>query len=478
MGGAGDGMVAAVTGSVLEASPPELLRGARALELAGIELDTWGGRIATSTVAGWGGLAALAQQARTQEVGRLVSQAARPATEAADAVRRCATVAEASATQVRRWQRTLEDLEAEGAVLRATATPTDPATTALCRARLEELEQQGVVARRRIAAAEEEFAAAQRRAAQVVAEAWSAVTDLQELGRVPHELSKAVRMTLGTGLRIVHTTDLVVGLARARWASGGAARARALARSQRALGRLGGLTRHQATGAKGLRGMKLVPGPAGMAMTWIGAWREVRDGGGYDGWRGDVTRVTAGAALVGGPLVVGGLLYPPLAVAGVGMVSAHQAWMAGNAVYDGVGTALRYARRLGPALGPVKDRAKIVVASAGARAALGLAELRDSATTTLASVGLRATERVAAVQEWAEPALRTLADPEHRVIGLPAGGPLHLPSRELVDQVVGRLPEAQDVRDWWRGMGEPIQLPDAPLGPVLRAPVELGRVWP
>ena len=470
-------MVDPVSSSVLQTSPEELLRGARALQLAGVELDTWGGRLATSTVVGWGGLAALAQQARAQEVGRLVSQAARPATEAGDAVQRCATVAETATAQVRRWERTLEGLQAEDTALRAIAAPADPATAALWTARLEDVERQVAVAKRRIAEAEEEFAAAQQRAAHVVAEAWSVVTDLRELRDLPEQVSTAARSTVATALRLVHTTDLAVGLARARWARAGVVRAQALARARRALGRLGDLTWHR-PGGTGLRGVRLVPGPVGLAMAWAGAWSDVRDGGGYDGWRGRTTQITAGAALVGGPLTLGGILYPPLAVAGVGMIGAYQAWMAGNAVYDGVGTAMRYARRLGPVLRPLQDRAKGVVATAGARAALGLTELRSSAATTLATVGLRAAERVEAVQEWAEPALRAVADPEHRVIGLPAGGPLQVPGRVLVDQVVGRLPEAEDVREWWRGMGGPIQLPDVPLGPVLRAPVDLGRVWP
>lgn len=48
--------------------------------------------------------------------------------------------------------------------------------------------------------------------------------------------------------------------------------------------------------------------------------------------------------------------------------------------------------------------------------------------------------------------------------------------RELVDAVVGRLPETPPLRDRLRQVGVPVRLPAVPLGPVLRAPVELGRL--
>ncbi|WP_281966062.1 hypothetical protein [Serinicoccus marinus] len=466
----------AVTGSVLTVSPEELERAARLLREAGAQIESVAEQVLGSspTEGGWSGLAAWQARARVQTVHRVTRSAARPSQHAARAVAECASAARGATEEVLRWQRAGERAAGESAALRAPGPPPEPALEALWRRRLEQLEQEVQTARRRVQEVEEDFRTTQERSAQQVREAVDLFDDVRRVAEVPKKALAAVGYAWGTVERVVRTTQVVIHRARARWARALQVRQVALRRAQRALARLRALGRLR-DAPKLLSRVRLVPGPVGMVAAWFTAWSDVKDGGGYSGWRGDVTRVLAGGGLIGGVLVVATPVVPVAGPIGVGLLAAYQAWSAGNAAVDGAVIAARYLRREAPRLArrvgeaTVRAHGRALTRLRSARVALGRAR---SALTH--EVG----RRVSDVRETVAPVLEPLRDPRHRVVGLPPGAPLRLPARELVDQVVGRLPDIEPVRDWWRQLGDPILMPVVRLPPKLPVPVDLGRWGP
>lgn len=464
-----------MTGSVLFASPAELHQAARVVRGLGGEAQALAGRIGASAAPqGWTGVAALARQARAQSLADLVRATAEPAQELAGAVERCAQVAEDAGAQVLRWRRVVDDALVELTRLRAVGPPPEPELLELWRRRLEELEREVATARRRIAEAEDDFAAAQQRAAEVVAGAWSVVEDLGDLKRVRRKVRQLPGQVVGTGLRVAYGAEAVVAAAQARWAGSAALRAQALARARSALDMLQSLARPGTTVGR----LRVVPGPPGLVLTWIGALSEVRTGAGYDGWRGTVTRVTAGGALLGGPLILaGGLLHPVVPAIGVALVGLHQAWMTCNLVWDGVGTALRYARRLAPAVRHVGEQTSRAVAVAGARATARLREVGQHATLAgraararveheLRDVGVRVATHARGVRSEVGERLEGLGE-RLREADRAAREGVQEQTRRALDEVLTRTPEGEQLKDWWRSLGEPLRLPGGPLLPGL-----------
>lgn len=429
--------------SVLLAAPEELHRACRLLRAVGDELETVGARVAEGPgTDAWSGLAAWEQRARVCSVKARVVSAAAPPREAAAAVERCAEVAERAAGQVRSWDRVRDRALEQMQALRALGPPPEPTAAELWRQRLVELAREQELARRWSQEAEQEYASAQRLAADAITRAWTVAQDVLEMARVPERAWKAAGYAVGTVARLALATETVLELARARWARTAAVRAGAARRVRALMQRLRALSRTGRGSAK-LRGLSLTPGPLGMTLAWVGAWSDVRDGGGYAGWRGGLTRVFAAGAIGGGPVAVLGFWFPPAAVAGVSLLGAYQAWTLGNLAWDGVGTVRRYAGRFAARLPELRAR----VARAAARASLRLHEVRHR---TLAA-GRRLTVEVG-----------------HRVDRV----------EDAVGKVLRRLPDVEPARRWWRDVGQPIRLPQVPLGPVLRAPIELGRLWP
>ncbi|ANS80694.1 hypothetical protein SGUI_3298 [Serinicoccus hydrothermalis] len=462
--------------SVLGTSPEELERAARLLREAGAQIESVASQVLGSAPpeGAWSGLAAWQATARVQAVHRVTRSAAGPPQDAAQAIARCAAAARAAADEVRRWQRAGERAAGEAVVLRAPGPPPEPHLETLWRRRLEQLDHEVEAARRRVQDVEEDFRAAQERAAHEVRRAWDAVDEARRVGDVPRRALEAVGYAWATGERVVRTTQVVIARARARWARALEVRRAALRRAARALARLGALSRVRDAPML-LSRIRLVPGPVGMVAAWFTAWSDLRDGGGYEGWRGGTTKVLAGLGLAGGVMILATPAFPVAGAVGIGLLGAYQAWSAGNAAVDGAVVAARYVRRHVPRLA-----AKVGAATLRAQAR-AVERLRSARVVLRQARGVVVREtgrRISDVREAVAPVLAPLRDPRHRVIGLPPGGPVRLPSRELVDGVVGRLPSIEPVRDWWRRMGDPILMPVVPLPPRLPVPVELGRWRP
>ncbi|KUG51565.1 hypothetical protein AVL62_09585 [Serinicoccus chungangensis] len=434
--------------SVLRTSPEEMERAAWSLRAAGEQIEAAADRLlgGAPQQPGWSGLAAWEASARTRAVHRVTRAAAGAPREAATAVLDCAAAARVASQEVSTWTRRAERARAEVLALQLPGPPPEPGLELLRRRRIEQLQHEEALARRRVAAVEDEFREQERAAARRVAQAWDLLQEVRDLATAPRKAVEAFGYAWGTGERVVRTTQLAVQLARARWSRAADLRRQALRRAARALSRLRALVRVR--GGAALGRVALVPGPHRLVTAWLGAWGDVRDGGGYAGWRGEVTRGLAAAGIVGGFMVVPGTaLHPAVGGVGVGLLTVWAAWSSGNAAWDGGSALVRYARRHGP---PFLQRTGRRVAVASQRA---LSRLRGVRESLLGPAGVR-----------------------HRVVGLP-GGRVRLPSRELVDRLVGRLPGTEPVREWWRRAGDPLLMPVV-RAPVLPGPVRLGRWLP
>lgn len=482
MGAVSGGAVGGARGaSVLQTSPEELRAAARLLRGIGEELETLGGRTVSATRLGdgWAGLAALEQQARASSVQGLVVLAAMPGRQVAGALEQCAGVAEASAVRVRTWTRRIEDGVAELAVLRGQGPPPEPLLEAAWRRRLAEVEGEVVRARRFVDEAEGEFDRAQQEAARVISGAWAVVEEVTRLGTLAKQVRRATTQIPWAVVHTVRTTQMAIDLARARWARSAAVRALALQRAREWTGLVRALLVERSKVPVPVGMARFAPGPQGVVLTWLAALSDARHGGGYEGWRGDTTRVLATGALVGGPLTLAGVIFAPLAPlapVGLGLVGVYSAWTLGNVVWDGAPVVARYVR-LAVRHAPLARQAVAGLATkARVRAADTLRDLRSLAAVGSYRIGVEVRERVDDVREDVGRLVAPLRDPGRWVIGLPGQGGHGIRVKEALGQVVDRLPDTEPLRRRLREVGMPIRLPSTPLGPVLRAPVDLG--WP
>lgn len=456
---AGHAVTAAGT-SVLQASPEELRRAARLLRGIGGDL----GELGTCTVAatrlgdGWAGVAALEQQARAGALRDLVERSALPAEQVAGALDRCAAAAEDAGAQVRSWTRQVEDRAAELTALRALPPPPEPLLEQAWRRRMQEVEAELERTRQLIRRAEESFDLVRQETARVLARAWEVVAEIDELRRIVMKTLKARQIVPWVAVHTALTSRLLVALGRQRWARDAVVRAIALDRSLRLRERLAQLWAGIRSGGRHAGKVRFTPGPLGMMAAWGFATRDVWSGGGYDGWRGGLTHVLAAGAVIGGPVAIAGLFFPPAVVAapvGVALIGIYQAWMLGNAVYDGFPTLVRYARlvvRHAPAVrSAVYSSAVRAAHRARARAGEALRDLRTRTVRGATGLGRRITDGAGRAVDRVEDV------------------------RDRVGRLVDRLPDTGPLRDRLRELGDPIRLPVVPLGPTLRAPVELGR---
>lgn len=430
---------------VLLVRPDELRQAGRLLRGVGEQVEELADR-ARQEVADlgqtWTGLAALEQQARAAVVRELVRVTARPGRAAADALDRAAEVAASAGDRVRAWTRRVDDCRAELTALRAAGPPPEPHLEQVWRRRLQQVEQELVLAQCLVGEAEQEWRAVEQDVVAVVSTAWSVVTELEQARQVLQPVLQAATKAWTSVRSAGLTTATAIALARARWQRSAPLRDLALRRARVWL-------RQLTTGKPGrgkdwtlVRKAKFVPGPVGWVLTYLGALDDVRTGGGYPGWRGDVTRFLAGGALVGGPLMVLGLALPPLGLAGITAVSAYQAWTAGNLVWDNRGAVLRYARQAAEGAVLVDRKLDELRARAYLRVAEHLTMLREARTWQVTPSG-----------------------PRPRIDVLDTLGP-----------VLERLPDIEWLRERWRQVGEPVRLPAVPLPPIL-PPLRVGT-WP
>lgn len=431
--------------SVLLVSPDELRQAGRLLRGVGEQVEELADRARQQTVdlgEAWTGLAALEQAARAAAVRELVRLTARPGRVAAEAIDRAAGVAESAGSRVRAWSRRVDECRAELTALQTLGPPPDPLLEQLWRRRLHDVEQELVRARCLVEEAEREWQAVEQDVSAIVSTAWSVVTELNEARQVLQPVLQTVTKTWATVRSAGLATATAIALARARWQRSAPLRDQALRRARVWF-------RELTTGRPGrgkdwtlVRTMKFVPGPIGWVLTYLGALQDVRTGGGYEGWRGDVTRFLAASALVGGPLMLAGIVLPPLGLTGFVAVSAYQVWTAGNLVWDNRAPLIRYARQAGEAMA-LADR-------------------------QLDQLKVRALVRAAGV-------MTTLRDPQTWPV-TPTGPLLPVRVTEVLGPVLRRRPDLEWLRERWRQVGDPLRLPAVPLPPVL-PPLRLGT-WP
>lgn len=131
--------------------------------------------------------------------------------------------------------------------------------------------------------------------------------------------------------------------------------------------------------------------------------------------------------------MLAGVVLPPVGLAGLGAVSAYQAWTAGNLVWDHRGQLVRYARQGAEAMARVDRRLDGLRTRAHLRLVETFENLRGPRTGPVAPSGARPRPDVA----------------------------------DVLGPVLRRRPDAEWLRERWRQVGEPLRLPLVPLPPGL-----------
>lgn len=471
-------------GAALATSPEDLRAAARSLREVGHEASALGRALGlgmAGTSSGWSGLAALEQQARVESLQLLVGRVPGPGDEAALLLERCAMAAEDSADRVRAWTRTLEEARSTAHQLRVAGPPPDPAGLQAWQRLVAELDAQVARSSALIQQAEEDFDLVARQVAGAVREVWSDVqagaTELQALVDLGRKGANAKDKL--TAARLAAPGLVALALASR---DSGLARAKA---HVKAMERLWAVKAHQlepplvekrirALVAKlpGSPSLPRVPpvllrGGTGLYAMYDAAGTVV-DGGGYDGWRGGVSRVLGAGAVMAAPATFSAI--PPVALAGAVTLGAYTAWMTGNWVYDNRGrivdagrTAVRVGRRAGRAVGSAVE--------GGLRIAGSAVERGVRATGSAVRDGLReAGEASRALQRRASMGAAGVAFRTGQAVDGAIGRLRDRGVRELA--TLGGL--AGEVGDGLRSVGKEwsrITLPDLP--PLPRLPVEL-----
>lgn len=322
--------------TVLACDPDELVTAAAGLRRAAAELERAAPSVRAAEAQTWQGPAALAQAARRAEAASTIGALAGPVEQLAGGLTKLGTSAREQAEIVRHHTFVRDRATQERLRLLAAGAALDPATATLVAQRVVELEQEERRADHLIHLAEQEFDRAQREIAHLL----DAVRD--GTPQVIWDLALLVGTvySMSTGWRNAAT---------------GAAAVHATRRLRRVAGRSAERTIHQVRTRLDQRiaAAKLRPWPflgklpGGAALVGravpvvalVDAGRGLLTGGGYDGWRGGVTRGLAGAAMVGaGVAIATGVLAvgvgPVVGVVGLGAVATYQVWTAGNWIYD------------------------------------------------------------------------------------------------------------------------------------------------
>lgn len=471
------GLVDGVHGPVLDAVPEELRSAARMLRGIGAEASGLTQRVGAQGVAGagWTGLAALEQQARTESLHALLGLTARPGEEAAHLLERAALEIEDTAGRVRQLGLRLDEAVLLRGRLRAAGPPADPLELESWRLRLEEVEDQIASTRALVQQAHEDFDAMQRRLASGLSETWdrasTAIGQAVTLGTLAMKAFGVKKQALFARAAV---PGLLAVLQARRAGSQEAIRAaRAIAEARRA-------SVEQISMKPGFAGpvleqaAKLPRVPAaeeslkfirkGFAgWTVVDGLRSAADGGGYEGWRGGVTRVLGGAAAAGAPASF--VPVPPVALAGTVSVAAYSVWMAGNWAYDNrreIAQAARAAGRLVRSGGDAVLRKATSVGSGvrdslvGAKKGVQRWATRQAVRVGVGTVGLvrRARERLGGVKLPDPRELVTLGGRGHEF------GPIDMKKIERVRRMV-LFPELPSLPRL------PVELPRPGLGGFL-----------
>ncbi|MCK0111272.1 hypothetical protein MWU75_03850 [Ornithinimicrobium sp. F0845] len=313
--------------TALATRPEDLRVAARRLQVAREEMGELATRLVTAdtvTATTWQGAAALGHRMATQRVVAAVRDRCGPVGDSAAALDTLAGQADRERAIVHAAQR--ERAEATAERLRQIGllnVVTDPGEVAAIRARIMALESVIRRADDAIAWAEERLEQGRRIVDRVLRDSWLGV-GVDELGDLIGAGSEVAPVWRGGGLVVVGTRVLLasVRLARdldpfARFAL--EARLAKLLTVVRKTPIFFLLTR--------LPYRFVVP-----LVVIHDAWPDVRDGGGYEGWRGFTLRVTAALAIPGSVAMV--LPHPVVAGIGAVTVGAYYLVKGGYAFYD------------------------------------------------------------------------------------------------------------------------------------------------
>ncbi|WP_109474730.1 hypothetical protein [Ornithinimicrobium cavernae] len=313
--------------TALATRPEDLRLAARTLHGAAAELEEVAARLGRSGATasgGWQGVAALGHQVATERVRAVVLGRCAPAHDAAGSLAVLADQAEHAVAAVRSAQRARDEATAERIrQITLLGTVTDPLEIAAIRERIMCSDRVIRRAEDEIAWVEERLEQGRRAAEEVLRSSWLGI-GLGELGDLVRAGQEIAPVWRGGSLLVVGTRVLL--------ATAG------LARELSPVARL-------ALEARLLRLLRVVRKPpiifvlsrlafrVVIPLTVIpAAWSDLRDGGGYEGWRGVTLRVTAALAIPGSVAMV----VPHPVVAGLGAVTVGAYYLAkgGFAIYD------------------------------------------------------------------------------------------------------------------------------------------------
>lgn len=316
--------------SALVMSPGQLRVAARTLgqESGTLRSVSRGTRGGADAGASWTGLAALAQQADEESWARILDAVCDPLEGLSGLVSGFADEVEEAQTTVRRWLTRQEDLAREVLDLQRLIASADDLVRPVLERQLTQARELLEQARQRVADVEDVLRRTADRVAAEVSDSWP-VRALGEL-RWLREVSRAGQNLWQSARQALLTTGIVrdaLAAARAVTVQGRAvllARARDAVLVARAL---------HLSGKGGLKLLPRVGGKLGVSLSFmVSGVGDLVTGGGYDDWRGTVTRVLGGLAI---PASVG-IWVPALPVfaASAGVLAAYTAWTAGNVLYD------------------------------------------------------------------------------------------------------------------------------------------------
>lgn len=431
--------------TAVAARPEEISASARALAGTDLALREASRRCragADECAPAWQGAAALAQAARTRTVEAAATAAADQLAILVDALQRFATQCEAEQSTIRnlRWRRA-EATRERDALSAAPIDPADLLRAAQRAARLAELDNVIWRLDRLISDAEDRLEGLADTVESLVRHTvppWLP-GDLEGLGRTLGALASASK-----GGRLAVNGAMLLSLAVQH------------ARNADLAGRLALVARmHPLFGmvTKAPSWAKLLGrfGPLAIPLTvWSSAVPDVHDGGGYSGWRGAVTRVSAGVAAAGSVAML--VPHPWVAGAGAVSVGAYVAWKAGNTIYDNreavahlAGMAWEEAQRRAAELGEVVKVADLL--PWGPLGPVGPVLRPDTA--------LWAFERGRDALELGQEGIEALRYGWDDLLeALPGGA-------ELPEEAARQV----------RRFGDPVGMPDVPVAPGIRLPV-------
>lgn len=431
--------------TAVAARPEEITAAAQVLAWTGHGLREASGRCragAEECAPAWHGAAALAQAAQTRTVEAAATAAADQLDILFKALERFATQCEAEQSTIRnlRWRRA-EARHERDALSAAPVDPADLLRAAQRAARVAELDHMIWRLDRLLIESEDRLEALADTVESLIRHTvppWLP-GDLEGLGRTLGAVGSASK-----GGRLVATGAMLLTLAVQHARSADLAARLALVARMHPLFAV-------VTKAPGWAKLLGRFGPLAIPLTvWGSALPDVRDGGGYSGWRGGVTRVTAGMAAAGSLAV----LVPNPWVAGAGAVSvgAYAAWKAGNTIYDNrvavgylAGMAWDEAQRRAAELGQLVEVADLL--PWGPLGPVGPILHPDTA--------LWAFERGRDTLELGQEGIEVLRR------GWDG----------LLDALPGRAELPEEAARHVRQFGDPIGVPDVPVVPGLRLPV-------